>query len=888
MTRSRCSEAATGRWHSILTELGKIDPWQLDGKGRPCPICREGTDRFTFDDKEGRGTWICRQCPARPGKDAGAGDGMALLQAVTGWDFQRAADEVERFLDLPSAPLGNGTRPSPFAAAAPAREPAPALPAIPRGEIHLLRLPEIPTDTDVVRIDPNGPTVWLKKKVSGGKVVKIEYIKEAAYRYKASQGVWRLMPVTGGKKSFHVLHIKGKEWDPGAGPDPWPLWRQVEAVAAAEANPNRWLLETEGEKAAELAREAGLACISQPGHAHSLEQIKPRYEALKVAGVAGILYLADEDNTGLSRAQRALEAAAAVRLPLVVLPAADVWPSLPEGGSIDDATGTPTERVAALESALATIQPQEWRTVWAEWCKRIDPREEEQPAAADQGQQADEALTAEEKLAVLRQLASKLLQERVGFSERLPILRDHAGRIHLAIRDAELLSMLTAARRRRLGGDGLLRTGDRLDLAPVPWACEGLILRGCLNLLVALPKQGKTSLVVALIAAWHHGAGAFLNRPLHGPCPPVLLIGTDQGQADWGRLLQPAGLVDGDGRILLPILSLAHAGRPVHLDPEGIDLIAERAQQHPGLLVVIDSLAACIAPLGLKEESPEVAMPVAELMEQLEPHGATVILIHHSSKGRAGEGATSASRGSTALPALASQILKLGPASAGNPQDRRRVLSTEGRGGNSLALVIEREDSGWIIHGGMETLERERDQAETLSKLNDRQADCLEVVKERWADGLQRTTAADVVAALGLAGKDPQTAAWRNLKQLERRGLVQGIRQADQFGSRGAHAFWPTADTLPTLSRELSINTVGSVGSVGSGPLAREDPERDGSVFSSGNPTTDTTDTQTEAPARGVGRPSVVASVVEMETDHGFGPVLDRWLGTRVEGKEAA
>ena len=469
------------------------------------------------------------------------------------------------------------------------------------------------------------------------------------------------------------------------------------------------------------------------------------------------------------------------------------------------------------------------------------------------------AITADQKIEAIELLAAKLQADRVDFARRLPILRHKAAELLLPIRDPELIGMLTAARRRRLGSDGLLRTGDRLDLTPEPWICDGLFLKGCLNLLVALPKQGKTSLVVALIAAWHHSAGAFLDRPLLGPCPPVLVIGTDQGQADWGRLLQPAGLVDTEGRILPPIVMLAHAGRPVHLNPEGIDLIAEQAQQNPGLLVVIDSLSACIAPLGLKEESPEVAMPVAELMEQLEPHGATAILIHHASKGRAGEGATSASRGSTALPALASQILKLGPASAGNPQDRRRVLTTDPREGLGLALVIQREGSGWVVHGGLEKLEREQDQAETLSKLNDRQGDCLQVVKDRWADGMVRTETADVVAALGLKGGDPQTAAWRTLNQLERKGLLQSIRQPDQFGGRGAYAYWPTTDALPTPSRGGQENTVGSVGSVGSQALAHEDPERSDSVFPSSGPTADTADTadtQNEAPTRTVGSAS--------------------------------
>ncbi len=271
------------------------------------------------------------------------------------------------------------------------------------------------------------------------------------------------------------------------------------------------------------------------------------------------------------------------------------------------------------------------------------------PAAGEHSTSKPHSITAAQKLESLQQLAIKLQADKVSFADRLPTLRHMAQELIINVRDAELIGMLTAARRRRLGTDGLLGPGARLDLTPEPWACDGLILRGCLNLLVALPKQGKTSLIVALIAAWHQGAGVFLDRPLQGPCPPVLLIGTDQGSADWGRLLQPAGLVDAQGTILPPIIGLAHAGQPVHLDPEGIDLIADYAQQHPGLFVLIDSLAACIAPLGLKEESPEVAMPVAELMEQLEPHGATVVLIHHASKGRAGEGATSASRGSTAL-----------------------------------------------------------------------------------------------------------------------------------------------------------------------------------------------------------------------------------------------
>ncbi|MCP9940977.1 AAA family ATPase [Cyanobium sp. ATX 6E8] len=506
---------------------------------------------------------------------------------------------------------------------------------------------------------------------------------------------------------------------------------------------------------------------------------------------------------------------------------------------------------AAAASAHVAKQQQEGET---------NPRE---------GQRPRNPVTPAEMLADLQSLAVKMQSDRVGFAERLPTLRHRAGDIGLTIRDSELLGLLSAARRRRLGVEGLLGPGDVLDLSPEPWAWGGLLLRGCLNLLVAEPKQGKTSLLIAMIAAWHHGAGTFLGRELNGPCPPVLLIGTDQGQADWGRMLQPAGLLEGTGktgRILAPIVGLAHSGRPVHLDPEGIDMIAEKAQQHPGLLVVIDSLSACIAPLGLKEESPEIAMPVAELMEQLEPHGATVALIHHASKGRAGDSATRASRGSTALPALASQILKLAPATPNNPRDNRRLLTTEGRGGSPQALVIEREGSTWVLHGGIDDLEQERQQAAAIDGLTDRQAEALEVLRDRWAGHQQRTTAADVVDALGLTGSDPQGAARQTLQQLERKRLAQSTRLPSQFGKKGAHAFWPTTETMQMPSRGGFKNHLGCLRSLRSDPLALEDPQQTDLSDPCRDPITErteTTETKMQAPAREGEGISVVAQAVD-------------------------
>ena len=81
----RTSEAAAGKWHGILSRMG-VDDSYLRNRHGPCPMCG-GKDRFRFDDKDGRGTWICNQC--------GAGDGIDLAVRYTGKEFKAVAKEID-------------------------------------------------------------------------------------------------------------------------------------------------------------------------------------------------------------------------------------------------------------------------------------------------------------------------------------------------------------------------------------------------------------------------------------------------------------------------------------------------------------------------------------------------------------------------------------------------------------------------------------------------------------------------------------------------------------------------------------------------------------------------------------------------------------------------
>lgn len=73
---------ACGHWPRILPALGvKV----IKNRHQACPVCG-GSDRFRFDDKEGRGTWFCNQC--------GAGDGLKLVEKVFSVSASEAAGKV--------------------------------------------------------------------------------------------------------------------------------------------------------------------------------------------------------------------------------------------------------------------------------------------------------------------------------------------------------------------------------------------------------------------------------------------------------------------------------------------------------------------------------------------------------------------------------------------------------------------------------------------------------------------------------------------------------------------------------------------------------------------------------------------------------------------------
>ena len=212
---------------------------------------------------------------------------------------------------------------------------------------------------------------------------------QSPYAYSSRQRVIRV-DMGNGRKRFEAWHKHPEtdDWTKGAGPNPWPILNEDAILTACPAG---FIIEIEGEKCAGIITATGVAAFCQPGHAHGLDETRDRYRRLVRAGARGVLLVSDSNDAdttpqgkpkvpeGLRRARISIEAAALEGLPLIHLPAADVWPELAgvRGASIDDVQGDPTAAVLQLQTAMQEA----WSTLITAPPPPAQEPEPERPAA---------------------------------------------------------------------------------------------------------------------------------------------------------------------------------------------------------------------------------------------------------------------------------------------------------------------------------------------------------------------------------------------------------------------------------------------------------------------------------------------------------------------------
>lgn len=165
-----------------------------------------------------------------------------------------------------------------------------------------------------------------------------------------------------------------------------------------------------------------------------------------------------------------------------------------------------------------------------------------------------------------------------------------------------------------------------------------------------------------------------------------------------------------------------------------------------------------------------------------------------------------ASRGSTALPATASQIVAIARVSPQNPADRRLLLQAEGRGGPAVHMLIEREGDCWRCHGSGEEIAAEQRREVAREKLTMRQEAALELVERRWTEGQGETTVADVVADpdCEITGNHAARLGLKALQALARKGLIQLRRVGTGISARPWSADGPKG--LPSTTGPIGLS----------------------------------------------------------------------------------
>jgi hypothetical protein len=390
-----------------------------------------------------------------------------------------------------------------------------------------------------------------------------------------------------------------------------------------------------------------------------------------------------------------------------------------------------------------------------------------------------------------------------------------AGELELRLTRRDLEHVLDAAARRLRPTADPVAPGGRFRVTPSLWVAEGLVRHG-LNLLVGQSGAGKTRLGVALAAAWLRGDPTWLGMELSGPAIEerhLLILGTDQSREDWALAMLPVGLCSdlGEGeRQLHPRVTLHPLESGTVLDADGLAMVRRWCDEHPGGMVLADSLAQLL-PAGIDEDKAGAARPVHALQEAL--GSCWGLLLHHTRKaaGKEGNLGVGAGRGSGAIDAAVSRVIGLGLLHKPEhgvmvPQEadpRRELLSTK-RGGAAVHIVVSSDSSGaWANEGSAAELKTAERKERALANLTDHQQTVLAALEGQ--EGLLTTkavfeaTGKDWEADRAEGGKGSALLR-KTLKRMEQLGLVESFLAGNERSYRLAGS-GPAAPS-PTVTEE--------------------------------------------------------------------------------------
>lgn len=413
-------------------------------------------------------------------------------------------------------------------------------------------------------------------------------------------------------------------------------------------------------------------------------------------------------------------------------------------------------------------------------------------------------LTITERIAAMRDVAHDMALDREIAEADWPLyLRHKAQEIDLNASPTDIARWLYEAKAHRDGRIEMLTAEIKLNTRPIPWLWEGIIQKQAVNLIHALPKCGKTRLMLGALSAWIHGAESYLGRNLNQGKEDLLIVGPDQPEPVWAEVLKDYQLLDETGHMNRRIVGLIPSGGNFALTEKGIGLIEDMARKSPGLVILLDSYQRSIGPMGLDENRPDAAVPLTALMEAIAPHKATLIVIHHSNKSGADGSVSAGARGSSALTAVPDQLIRLKPflktEDSGGPKEIE--LETVGRAGRPVRELIQLEDDGrtWVSLGSPSKRRKQLENEKWAAGMTELQRDVMEALAAAWEGDKTALTGKEVLEAIGRDAERERTHIHGWIKALEHKGWVTSGGDRPALGGRPQKTFKPTPSGLEAL-----------------------------------------------------------------------------------------
>ena len=401
-----------------------------------------------------------------------------------------------------------------------------------------------------------------------------------------------------------------------------------------------------------------------------------------------------------------------------------------------------------------------------------------------------ESKTPQAQLQRVRDVISGLIENPMTRTDQvLMLLRSNEDVSSLKLKDSDLEKLVIEAKDCRDGKVRMIKRGNRMNTTPIPWLWKGFIRKGKSNLVYGDPKTGKTRLVLGMLGAYANKSTAFLGHDLSQCEEDILIIGPDMCEDDWAANFIDFHLGTPSGEMHERIKGVVPQGRGFRLNEEGIQLIVDECRESPGLVILLDSLFTLMSSLGLDENKPGFADPIAALVDAVAPYEATVIVIHHAKKGTEANSMAGAARGSSAITGFVDQLVHLRPFEEGGRADEAKDVEvrTQGRRGKPAHLIarFDNEAKCWVSRGKPSDVRKAAEAVSTGEALEGYQLDVMRAALALEAKGQESFSARDIAVALKLDPVEGRARIKSYLDPLEKKkGYLERVTPSRKGPSR--------------------------------------------------------------------------------------------------------